>query len=238
MATTRTVLIRRHPNIGDIQGLPSFALAELRQHKAYPHRLPVVDDVELVYRLSPNRSIAASKQAVLRKELFGWIMADGKTVGAIALDAYSLKRCSSNKKLVWVMDDEGRHEYELAVTLAGAWNNVRLEVANRGPILDLQAAWIWGTHSERQLLRTSVRAILNKVFRNYSIIVLKAEPQGITDTLKVERRRAAMKRYYSEIIGVAPFAGEPGEEGWMWAPNPAQGTMFPRIYDASGGLIR
>jgi hypothetical protein len=224
--------------------MPKFAQYEAKSRRQHSRVASVTEDVTLHYRLSKNRSVAHSSQAVLKCELFGWLVARGRRVGAIEVIRYNPKRSYNNEDFCEVMDRDNGEEYELAVILSEFWENVPCDLGSEGPILVFRFAWVDREFSNKDLLRLAWQVVQHQVFPDYSIVIIKASPleylgHGVKHSTSppFRRRRAAMVRYYKRIFGVQPFPGERGEDGWLWALRPSicrsiLPDLIPRIEDA------
>lgn len=213
-------------------GMPGFALHEAERCHKYLYVVPVSHGVELHHRLTKNRSVGLSKKAVLKTEFFGWLMASGKRVGALQVFRYDPDRCSSNEHFCEVMDREDGDAAKLALMLSDFWEDVPSDLTWAGPILDFRFAWVDRGFPSGDLLRDACRLVKNQVFPKYSIGVMKAAPLEYLDhededdeydcslSEPFRRRQAAMMRLYSRALGVRPFPGEPGTDGWMWELHP------------------
>lgn len=195
--------------------MPYWIQKGLRRRWHYPREVAVSDRTRLVYRIGRAHSVACSKRAVIRREMLGWVVTGGRCIGAIAATTYDV-RCNGNQAMIDVMDLECGEEYELAYTLASAWEDVGFDVCRYGPILYFNSAWLDRKHRGGDLLRRCVDAVVGEVFPEFAIAVVKAP---LSDDKEGPRKLQAAMRYYGRL-GARQFPGRVGREGWMWAPQP------------------
>jgi hypothetical protein len=199
--------------------LPKLALRALGDRRSCPEHTSLIGDTSLVYRIGRNRSVACSNQAVLRSEMFGWIVKGRQRVGSIAVNRYELRRCCNDEHFLSVMDLEGGYEYELAHALLRAWPEFSRGVGRAGPLLDFREAWLNPRFRGKRLLQLCVRKVTTEIFSNYAFAVVRVPQTRDHAGPKDDKRHLAFKRYYF-TFGARALPAATGWDGWMWAPHP------------------
>lgn len=217
--------------------MPAFAQDELNEKAEYARSISLGDGVELRFRRTGWRSVEGAERAVVRSKFFFWVVTRGEHVGAIWIDLIKPDRCADNEAFFSFMDGESHSSYELAAVLCEAWPDVVDDIALWGPFAWIRAAWISNKLAQRTSIKAIVDVVLERVIRDYSIVVFRAFPLeyddcGELDAAKqvaLERRTSAMMRYYARAFDAKSFPGYWGEQGWMWFANWLDADSMPEI---------
>lgn len=89
-----------------------------------------------------------------------------------------------------------------------------------GAIIEVRLARMTTAFSKQGLFAASVNALLDRKYRNRSLLILKAWPLELehrADDAAFKYRQRALIRHCSRSLGVVSFPGARGEEGWMYA---------------------
>jgi hypothetical protein len=157
---------------------PAFVRDEKGGEKSYPYFLP--DDAKsgtrLVYRKSRWSWIADTPDGVKRREVFGWIKAGQKRVGAIQLFEYDLAPAMDNDNFLDLMDAESSIECHLAEVLCASWDWFGDEVTDYGNLLDFRMAWMDRAFDCHGVWCAAASELIAREFPRYGLLTMKAFP--------------------------------------------------------------
>ena len=208
--------------------LPSFASEEAKRRLKYPSGLKLKGTkTTLAYRVSDEVSVGEEDggeeyhDAVLRKELFCWILLGRRRIGAMALNTYCFNGCAANEHILETMDLDEDFEAELAHVLCNAWDSVVSDASHMAPVLYFHMAWISPEYADGKLFAVAATRLI-EIIEPHSILVMKAYPieyqgkvpQGSPFTQAARSRQRAMIRYYRRILW-GPAIPWPGWQRWV-----------------------
>jgi hypothetical protein len=149
-------------------------------------------------------------------------------VGRLSLAGHTMDEDDSNANFLDTMDSESAEACEVAEVLTSEWDDLAVDVAMFGEIVEFSNAWtiaeaklppgLWADLSER---------LIQKAFPSHSILMMKAFPLeyvGVSGPDSAAShglglRQAAMIRHYERLFGVRRFSDWAGRLGWLWRPN-------------------
>lgn len=158
---------------------------------------------------------------VSRQVVDCWLFADGKRVGFATLWEFKVKPFLDDDDFWWFMDSISNTTMELAQHLITAWPEVNSTLGLFGSIILIEGLWVHPDYAKRSEWAGVIRHVLETELAGGAIWTLKAFP--LEDDLRAplrpgwKRRRKALMRIYRRRLGVRPFPGEPGRNGWMYA---------------------
>lgn len=221
--------------------LPRFAEAEVHARRRYPRSLELGDTgLTLKWRDSRIQHVADNEDAIHRRTRFVWLHRDNRRVGAMEFATFDPTGCDDNDEFDLLMDADDGHEAEMAVALTTCWQDVILDLASFGPILEFRSAWLAREVAYGRNFDLAANTMINDFGRHRSILIMKAFPleyEGNASSPEIsaalDHRQRAMVRYYRKIFGVAPLPGEYGRQGWLWAAHPQKKLTHPRVARSS-----
>lgn len=210
---------------------PLFIQHEVNHARRYPYRRSLSTpggDLTLVYRLTGWRSIAGTTDVATQRMLFSWLRQGGETVGALRFDQVRFEFWAENQDVFVTLDAESHELMKLATVLCEGWDDVATDLGDYGPVVEFQGVWMKHAYAHGALWLPAAEHFLRTTLRGHSLLVLDAFPlefeSSVHESRATERafrrRRRAMMRHYAELLGVRPFPGEAGAEGWMWKIRP------------------
>jgi hypothetical protein len=223
-----------------IADMPDFASDEAAARRRYPKTMRVPGhDALLRYRVTRPTWVAGEVDAIMRTELFAWLMVGGRRVGALEFGEYDPNGCGDNEDFQFLMDCDEFHEAHLSNVLSSAWENIVDDVTIWGPILHFRGAWLAPQFARGKLFTDAVDAILEHVCPGYSILVMRpfllgAWP-GPRPADRMTRLHFVMIGHFQRTLGVDRLPGEYWGEGWLWRRNPRHGRLIKR--PASGVVL-
>lgn len=213
---------------------PTFVAQEVIFGYRYPRRHVAqtpFGEVELRYRRSRRQTIGGHPDAGRKRELFCWLWLGKMIVGAIHMVEFDLF-WETNYRLLLAMDDESSDAARLGEVLVESWGDLFLEVAAYGSVLEFGGLWLRREYAKGSWWVPIARDLIAEF--EYAILVLRAFPleyearlgedEGPQDAF--EARTRAMMRHYRRLLGVQPFPGAAGADGWMWAPRPEKSAYI------------
>jgi hypothetical protein len=238
-------LLSRQPRIRRGAEWPNSVEEEHRRKAKYSRELrTTAQDGTFVlrYRKSRWRRMIMGQGCVKRRDLFCWITTKKRRVGALNFVEFEPDILISNDDFFNTMDADYHADAHLAEVLCAAWDAVVPDVLDYGPVLEFRLAWVAPEYARSGLWATAAKAIIEAEFDDHSILVMKAfpleyerrAPRGSPAYKGLERRQAAMVRYYERLFGVDRFPGMFGDDGWLWRPNPRIADIVPAPKGATG----
>lgn len=215
------------------------SVEEERRRKAKYHRelkITMRDGTYLLrFRKSRSHRMMMRDGCVKQRDLFCWIIAKKRRVGALNFVEFEPDVLISNDDFFDTMDADYHADAHLAEVLCTAWDEVVPDVLDYGPVLEFRLAWVSPEYARSGLWAAAARALIEAEFDDHSILVMKAfpleyegrAPIGAPAHKGLERRRAAMVRYYGRLFGVARFPGMFGDDGWLWRANSRVADVIP-----------
>ena len=196
----------------------------------FPHEARLPSGLTFRYRLGRWHRIGW-RAPIKRRRLAGHLKANGRRVGAVQLTQYE-PQLMTNCEFVSFMDEESQHDYDLAIMLCRHWEDLS-DVTAYGDIVEIDLVWMKRRFARRGEWADAVHLLLAEIETDYALIILKAFPlehevrrRGRAVTRLMRRRQAAMLRHYGWLLGVRPFPGRYGKEGWMWCFNPLKAAFL------------
>jgi hypothetical protein len=167
---------------------------------------------------------------VKRREVFGWIEAGHKRVGAIQLFEYDFANSMDNEDFCFLMDAESSIECKLADVLCASWDWFASEMMNFGNLLDFRMAWMDSGFDGHGVWCAAAKQLIAHEFPRYSLLTMKAfpleyegyegrAPEGARSQIGLLSRQNAMIRYYRKQFGVDAFPAPFGRDGWLYKIN-------------------
>jgi hypothetical protein len=210
---------------------PLFVRNETNANRRYPYRRQIVaggEELTLLYRLSGWAGIADSTDVARQRTLFSWLRRQEETIGALRFDQVDLDFWATNGDVFLTLDAESHELMKLAEVLTPGWEDVATEVGSYGPIVEFQGVWMKHAYANGALWLPAAQHFLTTTLRKRSLLVLQAFPleyEGRVHESRptergFERRRRALMRLYARLLGVQPFPGDAGADGWMWRIRP------------------
>jgi hypothetical protein len=196
---------------------PGFVLDELANE--HPKRINLGRGLVFHYRVSRPKRMAYGEAPVLKSMMSGLLWEGGQIIGALIMTRYNVEHCYDDQAFIWAMDAEDEHQYQLARTIANAWNAVHDLADCGGTIITIEGVWIDQRCGGRALLSRCLPRISTVVFPDFCVLVFKARPLEELSEGAMARRTRAMMRLYQRM-GAKTLPGDAGDEGWMWAPRP------------------
>ena len=193
--------------------------------------------IMLKYDATRYRAVADSP-SVRRSNLSAVLLRDSQCIGNFKLARYNIQRAYDKDEFWRAMDCSSGAEEKFAYILCKSWADVVHQVAPMGPIIRIDHAWLDRAHAGKNLLASTIDVITERIWPNFSIIVLKAYPlefASVRDNLDGNahlqraqlRRQRAMMRHYQGIVGAKPLPGPAGDDGWLWSANPNAKRVIP-----------
>jgi hypothetical protein len=213
--------------------MPCFAADEAASRRHYPKSMRVPGhDALLRYRVSRPSWVAGEVDAIMRTELFAWLMVGGRRVGAFEFAEYDPNGCGDNEDFRFLMDCDEWHEAHLSNVLSSAWRDIVQDVTIWGPILAFQSAWLAPKFTRGRLFADTVTTILDHICPGHAILImppflLGAAPAPRSAEGGLTRLHAIMIRHFERTLGVRRLPGEYWHEGWLWRSNPRHRLVQP-----------
>lgn len=177
------------------------------------------------YRKYPFRWLAETEDAVHKREVYCWLFVGRRQVGAVEIYEFKPNPFIHDDDFCIIMDADSHTTMELAEILVTHWDDPVDTVACFGNIVLINALWVSPRAAKRGEWSAVVLELLATVYRRRSLLVLKAFPidgreREDEDESTVERwqfRQRALIRHYCRLLGMKPFPGSWGREGWLYA---------------------
>jgi hypothetical protein len=201
-------------------------------HRAYPRTLKVGDgergeSLWLRHRIGRKDWLAWGDEEgpVGLREVFGWLCRGPERLGALAFNEWHLVPGIGRDEFIQEMDAHTDASYALAEAVAAVWPVGAL--SERGPLLEFSRLWVHPAHARGSPWAPAAQALIRRRYeRRSSVMILKAfpieyegeVPEGSPLRSACDRRQRAMRRLHARALGMRPFPGELGDEGWMWRP--------------------
>ena len=222
--------LSQHSRIRRAGERPEFVLDELAKRRTYPFSLKLGwkgRSVELKYRISRQAWLMGERDEIGCRQLFCWILLGRRRLSAIQLFEYDICPGMSNGRFFDLMDAESLIEGHLAETLCDSWKRFSVEVAQHGTLLDFRMAWADPALCPHGLWSAVAKEIISREFPGHVLLTMKAfpleyegrAPMGAPSHAGLLSRQRAMIRYYRQQFGITPFAGQSGDEGWLYRIN-------------------
>lgn len=193
------------------------------------------------YRKYPFRWLAEAEDAVHKRELYCWLFLGRRQVGAVEMYEFKPNPFIHDDDFCIIMDADSHTTMELAEILVTHWDDPVDTVACFGNIVMINALWVSPRAAKRGEWSAVVRDLLATVYRRRSLLVLKAFPMddrdddAEADAKRWRFRRRALMRHYCRLLGMKPFPGSWGEEGWLYAiPERLIDVLSPPVLIAGG----
>lgn len=156
---------------------------------------------------------------VRSRNTYVWMFADDELAGVFDIQEYRLSWISNG--LFWqLMDSESKEAVDMAEILMRCWRQVWEDLASEGSILLLNHLWVAQKHARGSRWNGPLQQLLATKFKRRCITVLKAFPLEYEDKGSqpgFRLRQRSLIRHYGRLLGVEPFPGRPGREGWLYA---------------------
>jgi hypothetical protein len=231
-------LLSRQPKSRRGTEWPNGVEEEHRRKAKHPRvlRITARDGTYLLrFRKSRWHRMMTGEGCVKRRDVFCWIIAKKRKVGALNFVEFEPDVLISNDDFFDTMDADYHADAHLAEVLCAAWDEVVPDVLCHGPVLEFRLAWGSPEYARSGIWATAAEAIVEAEFDDHSILVMKAfpleyegrAPRGSPAHKGLERRQAAMVRYYGRLFGVDRFPGMFGDNGWLWRANPRIADIIP-----------
>ncbi|MBC2665679.1 hypothetical protein H7F51_09095 [Novosphingobium flavum] len=181
------------------------------------------EELELRFRRSRWRG-DPDHPGVRERLLEATLHVDGCHAGSFKLTEMRPEPLISNRQFIDWADALSAGRIELAEVILEHWENVS-DVSDCGTILELTRVWMCPSFSNGRRFALAANALVD-LSTERSLLVLKAFPLEYEGKASAQyersltRRREAMMRHYRSTLGVAPFPGRDGDDGWMYAIRP------------------
>jgi len=217
-------------------------MTRLRRHQTDPvldgkpfrprNRLALGDgDLVVQYHCSRWNPVAENEEGVRRRVTRAKLLSNGDHAGSLELVEYEIPWLMGADEFLYEMDAYSMATCHLAEVLCAHWEEPA-DLGEYGSVLELNRAWMRPAYSSNGNLKAAVDGLLEKLFDDRSLLILKAFPleyEGeVTDFNRnhFRRRQAAMMRHYRHLFGVDALPGSNGEAGWMYAmPERLEGII-------------
>jgi len=179
-------------------------------------------DLAVRFKRSRWEFVCYDYRDVRSRQIDGLIVVGGKHVGSLSIMELDIPYFTDRASLFDQMDSRSLADCQLGETLLSHWADPA-EVSNAGPVVELRRLWMAPTAAGKPWLRRAIELVLEDVFGDRSLLLLKAFPleyEGNVspDTeVRFHARQRAMMRFYSSTFGVRPLPGASGDAGWMYA---------------------
>ncbi|HEV2508627.1 hypothetical protein [Bosea sp. (in: a-proteobacteria)] len=159
------------------------------------------------------------EDGVKSRSTYVWMFVDDELVGVLDIREYRMSWISND--LLWrLMDSESKEAVDMAEILIRCWRNVWEDLASEGSIVLLSQLWVAQKHARSSRWNDILQQLLATRFKRRCMTVLKAFPLEYEAKGKqpgFRLRHQALIRLYRRVLGVEPFPGKPGHEGWLYA---------------------
>lgn len=175
------------------------------------------------YRKGRFHWLAEEEDAVRKRNLYCWLFLGRRQVGAVEIFEFQPNPFIHDDDFCIIMDADSHTTMELAEILVSHWDDPVDTVACFGNIVMINALWVSPRDAKRGEWSAVVLDLLATVYRRRSLLVLKAFPMDDRqdeDEAAAERwrlRQRALIRHYCRLLGMKPFPGSWGREGWLYA---------------------
>lgn len=199
----------------------------------FPHHLKSIREIDLRsiggfvgrYRKFPRAWLAEAPDTIYKRRVFCWLFHDDVLIGAFELIDFTLPDLAfvDDDEFYVLMDSVSDSAMVLADALVRTWPGVSTSIFLYGNVVLLDRAWVKPGLARRSEWAAVLRRLIEIEYRRYSVIALKAFPleyENREDQTNFKRRRRALIRLYSRELGMRPFPGGLGEDGWLYAFAP------------------
>jgi hypothetical protein len=202
-----------------------------RLNEPFPDRSKTVKTIDLTpqggflarYRKSRLWGLLDDDCLVAQRTLHCWMFVEGEQVGAFDMCEYFVDPTITDDYFLDAMDRESAEAVELADIICRNWPNFPDTLVYFGPVVLLHRLWVSPRFARRSEWVAIAQQVLERAFRRRSIIALKAFPLEYEgewrpgDDPAMGRLHRALIRHYRRLLGVVPFPGDDGEDGWLYA---------------------
>lgn len=198
--------------------------------------LPISDAEEalaILYRQAAWHFVCPDIRIVKQRHTTGVIRVEGLPVGSFKIVETRIRPFTDAEDFFYDMDAQSYTTARLAETLNAHWQEPD-DFSAYGDIVEIDRLWMDPRFSRNGRLKQSISALLNHLFQDRSLLILKAFPleyEGKVSELNCDafdHRMRAMMRHYARTLGVAAFPGASGRDGWMYAiPDRLVGIVPP-----------
>lgn len=190
------------------------------------------------YRRYPSYWLAEVEEGVRKRDVYCWLFAGRREVGAVELYEFKPHPAIFDDDFCIIMDADSHTTAELAEVLVAYWEDPVDTVACFGNIVMINALWVSPRDAKRGEWAPVVRELLATVYKRRSLLVLKAFPidnqeeeaedEDEAGARRHQLRQRALIRHYGRLLGVKPFPGSWGRDGWLYAiPDRLTGFLAP-----------
>jgi hypothetical protein len=159
------------------------------------------------------------EDGVKSRTTYVWMFVNDELAGVLNIREYRVSWITNG--LLWsLMDSESQEAVDMAEILIRCWRNVWEDLASEGPIVLLSQLWVAQKHARDSRWNGILQHLLATRFKRRCLMVLKAFPleyeaKGKQPGFRLRHR--ALIRLYRRVLGVEPFPGKPGQDGWLYA---------------------
>jgi hypothetical protein len=196
--------------------------------------LPVAsngENLEILYYRTGWRRLDLDTETIKRRHTAALIILDGQRVGSLQANEFRVSSSLISNEFLYEMDNHSQETFNLADVICANWESI-WEISDYGDIVELSGAWMSAPFSRRGRFSAAVNVLIQRLFKGRSLLILKAFPLEYEGRVtganagSFHRRQKAMKRHYERILGVSPFPGADGENGWMYSVPDRFNTMI------------
>jgi hypothetical protein len=165
------------------------------------------------------RWLNEEKDGVKNRDTYVWLFVGDDIVGFFEIQEFRVEWIS-NARFWNLMDSESKEAVDLAEILMRCWRDIWEDLAAEGPIVLLKQLWVAQQHARKSRWNDVIQELLATRFKRRCIVALKAFPleyEAEGPQLGFRLRRRALVRHYRRLLGVEPFPGKPGRDGWLYA---------------------
>lgn len=199
------------------------SVAELSRMKRIQRAIECEGEIiEVMVQRTGWRPLDYDYRDVRRRFTLAEILVEGRHAGTVLVHEYDLRTIMASEQFFTQMDDVSHITSQLASVLCSHWEDV-CDVMDYGQVVEIQRAWMRPELSGRGRLASALRALIAEFFKGHALLTLKAFPLQFEGAVTEDnsaifnRRKRAMMRLYTGMLGVAPFPGPAGDDGWMYS---------------------